>query len=695
LVQSRNRTLRPSSAVRSTARRMVRWIVVGGGAQGGIMVRQGKDLKSPAEKERLATGAVIEQLELESQRLQYKLITGSGPAEGWVSPKLKEKDLVLLESEWKKFPKMYFGTTVPKQTYKEFADDYFKRLEAGEIVGPVETYPERLTQGLVRAGATGRPPIEEGGIVDADFETRRRVVGENLDKVKAELAKYKKPPPYQRMTKPQLEKECPKMLPGDSYGVDIPPNLDALERLGANWLTKAFRAAGTIPEDNMVKRIVKFKRLPMTTKDAAGGAGAKAFLTVEYEKPDPQLHTELFVKLPWDTVGTKETGGDALWRYKISGVSDMEYGECTVYHFLGPLFPFKIPKWYFADICRSNTNYILVTEKILFGGSAEYFEGKKKKSFEPYEVLPVAEKYFDFEREPRLRYEMYYAIMRAMARLAAWDHMKKFECIPIDVRGFDRYPKPLLGDFKFPQQMSKKRRELVAKAGETCCKLLRELVCEKGKFCFPQELSKEEFLNALCAAIMDSTKWKDDLFLYQNLFPDKISFLHVNLQSDNAYFWYTDKDEIDCGIIDWGGAGPTPLFHHFSGSLTSCEGEVLLEHEMGFLKCFVDEFYRECGLKIDLAELYRMFLISCLTNVAGYCLNIEMEIFREVPREEWATIRAIEDSRVLGNWNTRCYVYMIRIVLKYLYLHWTKNGSLVHHEALLEWVAYWEARGME
>lgn len=688
---------------------VTQWRVVGGSGVGGILVRRSEDLKSDAEDERLATGSIICQLQLQGQRLHYELITGSGPKVGWVSTTLKGKELVVPEADdgtCHKFPRMYFGAQVPVQTYESFADNYFKRLRAGEIYGPVELYPEKIKQfadgklpANVRANATGRQILQPCDPVDADFEKRRQIVGENISKVKAELARYKAPGPWKRMTKAQLEKEALHMLPGDSYGIDVPPNLDALERLGAAWLTKAFHAAGTLPLDNSVKQVVVFKRLPMTTKDAAGGAGAKAFLTVEYEQSDPELHTELFVKMPWDVVGTKETGGDALWRYKISGMGDSEYQECTVYHFLGPLFPFKIPKWYFADICRSNTNYILVTEKILFGGSANYLEGKQNTSFGPYEIFPVAEKYFDFDREPRMRYEMYYAIMRAMARLAAWDHTNMFECIPKETKGFHNFANlPCIGNLEFPLKLPEKKRSMGKRVGVTCVGFLRELVCDKGKHCFPNEIRHEGFLDALERAIIDVTVYKDDLQLYQGLFPDKTSLTHQNLQSDNAYFWRNANDEVDCGIIDWGGAQPLPFFYHLMGSLTSCEHDVLFEHELGFLTCYVDEFYRESGVQIDLGEVYRMFLIGMLQSCGGYCINIENEIFREVPREEWSTIYAIEDPRVIGNWNTRCYTYMIRIMLRYLHLHWVRkgsNGNLAHHNALLEWVDYWKAKGME
>ncbi|CAE7606223.1 FTSH10 [Symbiodinium natans] len=57
------------------------------------------DLSSPKVEGRLATGARVEEVSLQRDRLHYKLLTGAGPAKGWVSLKLKEKPLLQLRHE--------------------------------------------------------------------------------------------------------------------------------------------------------------------------------------------------------------------------------------------------------------------------------------------------------------------------------------------------------------------------------------------------------------------------------------------------------------------------------------------------------------------------------------------------------------------------------------------------------------------
>jgi len=71
------------------------WQVKGGSSGGGILVREGQQLASAELPLRLATGAVIRQKELRGERLHFELVTGDGPSSGWVSLKMKGRDLVV------------------------------------------------------------------------------------------------------------------------------------------------------------------------------------------------------------------------------------------------------------------------------------------------------------------------------------------------------------------------------------------------------------------------------------------------------------------------------------------------------------------------------------------------------------------------------------------------------------------------
>lgn len=184
--------------------------------------------------------------------------------------------------------------------------------------------------------------------------------------------------------------------------------------------------------------------------------------------------------------------------------------------------------------------------------------------------------------------------------------------------------------------------------------------------------------------------------MYSCLFPDMIALQHVNLQSDNAYYWYNDEDEMDTGLIDWGGCSPGSFTSRMSGSITSALGPVLDEHEEGFLRCFIDEYYKECGIKLDFAEFQRQWMLFYCNYIYSMGSNIEMEIFRETPREMWKDIKSMWDDKAVGRWNVRCYVFMINHALEYLHLRWSRNGKrrLHCHDVFVEWKEYWEFKGM-
>lgn len=125
---------------------MPKWEVVGGGDKGGILVREGKDLKSPQTKERLGTGSIVDQLELDGERLHYKLVSGSGQPEGWVSLTLSGKKL--LEPKAAEVPK---HPSDPETADAEWPG-FLAAIHAGD---PVET---TLKAGAPWLGSVGKAP---------------------------------------------------------------------------------------------------------------------------------------------------------------------------------------------------------------------------------------------------------------------------------------------------------------------------------------------------------------------------------------------------------------------------------------------------------------------------------------------------------------------------------------------------------
>jgi len=73
------------------------WRVVGGEGKGGIMVRKGEEFTSKPLNVRLATGTLVEEIEVSGNRLHFKRIRGNGPDWGWVNIELDEKVLMQLQ----------------------------------------------------------------------------------------------------------------------------------------------------------------------------------------------------------------------------------------------------------------------------------------------------------------------------------------------------------------------------------------------------------------------------------------------------------------------------------------------------------------------------------------------------------------------------------------------------------------------
>ena len=89
------------------------------------------------------------------------------------------------------------------------------------------------------------------------------------------------------MSRKELEAKAGKRgITGDIYGLPLPRTPSEVRSFGADWLTKCFRAAGTLAPSNSVVKIVEAFELPVHAgADCAGGAGRKMFLTVDYAEP--------------------------------------------------------------------------------------------------------------------------------------------------------------------------------------------------------------------------------------------------------------------------------------------------------------------------------------------------------------------------------------------------------------------------
>ncbi len=172
---------------------------------------------------------------------------------------------------------------------------------------------------------------------------------------------------------------------GDWFGMAFPADPATLRSGGATFLTEAFRASGVLARDNAVTSISDFREV------AGGSTGRKVVLSVEYDRPQPGLHGELFVKFSRDfdnpTRGRGKTQMEPEVRFAAL--------SCT------PGFPIAVPSVQFGEFHRPTGTGILITERITFG------DGRIERQYH---------KCLDYEMPAPV--EHYRALLTALARLA-------------------------------------------------------------------------------------------------------------------------------------------------------------------------------------------------------------------------------------------------------------------------------------
>jgi len=119
-------------------------------------VRVGADLHSEilCSKERIATGALLEEMELKGVRLRYKKLTGEGPESGWVSIRMRGRDLLVRESP----TDLSNAEKTPSERTTEVPS------ESDDSPSTVAEIPQEQAESCVSASSTESCP-QDGGTV--------------------------------------------------------------------------------------------------------------------------------------------------------------------------------------------------------------------------------------------------------------------------------------------------------------------------------------------------------------------------------------------------------------------------------------------------------------------------------------------------------------------------------------------------
>lgn len=527
------------------------WEVVGGADKGGIIVRGGVEVASPQEAERLSTGALVRELKLVGERLHYERIEGTGPATGWVSIALKDGRALLTRSSRSEPP-------------------------------PPELYKFEPATSRISFDTPPREPLPP--------------------ELKATMAPFDPSRMGELFTGLAWANE-----PGEHFGIQFPHTVEQVEKGGPEWLTVAFHAAGTLPQDNSVTQIVSIKSF------AGGGAAEKAVMVVEYEKPDENLHTELFLKLPLDM-----SEKNRMFCIQLA----MEGSELIFNRFMIRCLPLRTPKYYFGDLNMKTTNWILISEKLPFADKST-----RGQRLGPYELEAPVLKGMDWILPDKV--EKYYALWRTNAIMCAWGHSGK------------------LGDLSELYPMPEVSRNVIFPVPEKrfapFWEQTKDFILNVAPSCFPKEIANATYMAQLEKEVKEVAAnihcCNDHL---KNIGKDFWGLIHVNCQLDNSFFWVDEAGRVDAGLLDFGGLGLALLGQILAGGMASADADVRAEHLEGLCHCFADTLREFGGPSLNAGDLYLNVAFVEMKNITGTMQTVEGGgfggILEHKPRDQWASI---------------------------------------------------------
>lgn len=363
---------------------------------------------------------------------------------------------------------------------------------------------------------------------------------------------------------------------GDQYGLPIPADPATLLSGGASFLTKAFRAAGTL-DDNSVVHIGDYREID------GGSTGRKVVLSVEYDRPAPDLHTDLFVKF------SRDFDNPVRDRGKTQMEPEVRFASLS----RAPEFPIAIPCAQFADYHGQTGTGLLITERITFGGNGIERQYHKCLDYEMPEPL-----------------EHYRALLTALARLAGTHRSGRLPAeltahFPLDVRAATVGERAALS----AEQLDRRVNQL-AEFARTHPGLL------------PANVGSPEFLARLRDDVARVALHEHTIAHQLADDSDYVALCHWNANIDNAWFWRDADGALHCGLMDWGCVAQMNLGMALWGAMSGAETEMWDAHLDELLTLFVMEYERCGGPRLDPSRLRRHMLLYAAAMGVAWLLDV-------------------------------------------------------------------------
>jgi hypothetical protein len=363
---------------------------------------------------------------------------------------------------------------------------------------------------------------------------------------------------------------------GDQYGLAFPADPATLRCGGTRFLTDAFRSSGVLV-DNSVASITGLREV------AGGSTGRKLVLSVDYEKPAPELPTDLFVKFSRDFDNPTRDRG------KTQMEPEVRFAALS----RAPGFPIAVPSVQFGDYHRDSGSGILITERIRFGASG---------------IERQYHKCLDYEMPQPL--ERYRALLTALARLAGTHRAGRLPGeltahFPLDVAAATVGDRPSLSPDRLDRRVTR-----LAEFVEACPGLV------------PVNVRSPEFLARLRDEVPRVVRHEHAVARLLAAEADYVALCHWNANVDNAWFWRDSDGLLRCGLMDWGCVGQMNMGMALWGAMSGAETEMWNQHFDELLHLFVAEFHRYGGPDINPDRLRRHTLLYAAAMGAAWLLDV-------------------------------------------------------------------------
>lgn len=373
----------------------------------------------------------------------------------------------------------------------------------------------------------------------------------------------------------------PDLVEGDGTGLALPVDTAALVAAGPRFLTKAFRAFGALGADNAVSEIVQISPC------ALGSTGEKCFLRIAYERAEPGLQGDLFVKFSRDL---NDAGRDERGKLEMAG--EVRFAGYAAIH---PL-PVPVPKTYFADYNSASHTGILITERIAFGENG--IEVQHQKCMDHLLDDPL---------------EHYRAILSALAGIAASPARHGSSAALSETFPFD--PQALIASTGLTIPLTE------AELGNKLTDLFRFIV--ECRHLLPAHIEPTRIRAILEEEAFAFSDRQGEIARYLVRPGALISLCHWNANIDNCWFWRDDEGALKCGLMDWGNAGQINLAFALWGCLSGAPAAIWTDHLHALLDHFVARYAAASGTVIDEGEL--------LLNLQLYVTFMGLSYFLDTP----------------------------------------------------------------